>query len=176
MLITIRHGRTDYNEKRVFSGTGDVPRLTKQAHLDAYELGKELKKYNLDIAIVSPLTRAKETFEELNKSLNIEMKVDDLLIERNFKDYEGKPIALLDPSIYWDMDNNSYEIEVLEEFANRIELALNKIKETYKDKNILIVAHSGVCRAIKYLIEGKVNRKWYTYSMENLKAYVYKEW
>jgi len=71
MLVTIRHGQTDYNIKRVFSGKEDTPRLTNEAHLKAYEVGKILKDYNLELAIISPLTRALETFLEINKSINI---------------------------------------------------------------------------------------------------------
>ena len=75
MLITIRHGKTDYNEKRLFSGIGDEPRLTKESLLKAYDLGKELLNYNLDVAFVSPLTRAKQTFSEINKISFYEMTI-----------------------------------------------------------------------------------------------------
>lgn len=177
MLVTIRHGKTDYNEQRLFSGKGDNPRLTTDALISAYKLGKEFVQYNLDIALISPLTRAKQTFNEINKTLNIECVVEDLLIERDFYGYEAKPISSLDPHIYWDMDKSDiYDIEKLSNLVSRVEKALNIIKEQYKDKNVLIVAHSGVCRAIKYIVEGKVNKKWYEYDMSNLKAYVYKEW
>ena len=130
MLITIRHGQTDYNEKRVFSGKGDEPRLTLDAHLKAYELGKELRQYDLDVAIISPLTRARQTFDEINKTINIECIKEDLLIERDFYKYEGKSLELLDPHIYWDMDKSDiYEIEKLSSLVSRVEIALNKIKE-----------------------------------------------
>ena len=71
MLVTIRHARTDYNVKRVFSGKEDTPRLTSEGHLSAYEVGKLIKDYNLDLAVISPLTRVEETFLEINKSINI---------------------------------------------------------------------------------------------------------
>ena len=177
MLVTVRHGKTDYNEKRIFSGLGDEPRLTKDSLLKAYELGKELKALNIDMAFVSPLTRAKQTFEEINKSLNVSCYIEKDFIERDFKGYEKTLIDLLDPKDYWDMDNcKKYDMETLEELANRVERALLKIKEKYYDKNVLIVAHSGICRAIKYIVEGKTNKRWYEYEMSNLKAYYYKNW
>ena len=177
MLITIRHGKTDYNEKRLFSGIGDEPRLTKESLLKAYDLGKELLNYNLDVAFVSPLTRAKQTFSEINKSLGIEMIEDSHFIERNFKEYEKTSIDLLDPQIYWNMEKDSlYDMESLEDLISRVEEGLRIIKHKYSDKNVLIVAHSGICRAIKYILEGKVNPKWYEYDMANLKVYAYKNW
>lgn len=177
MLITVRHGKTDYNEKRLFSGLGDEPRLTSESISKAYELGKDLKKYNIDIAFVSPLTRAKQTLEEINKTLNIEMIVENNFIERDFKKYELTNINLVDPTIYWNVDKNEqYDMEPLSNVITRVEIALNKIREKYHNKNVLIVAHSGICRAIKYIVEGKVNPNWYEYDMSNLKAYVYKEW
>ena len=184
MLVTVRHGKTDYNEKRIFSGLGDEPRLTKDSLLKAYELGKELKALNIDMAFVSPLTRAQQTFEEINKSLNIPFNTEVGFIERNFKEYEKTLIDLIDPKDYWDMDNcKKYDIfkKKLDEKRlhvrnSFIEFALMKIKEKYHDKNVLIVAHSGICRAIKYIVEGKTNRRWYEYDMSNLKAYYYKNW
>lgn len=177
MLVTIRHGKTDYNEKRLFSGLGDEPRLTKESLLKAYDLGKELIELNLEVAFVSPLARARQTLEEINKSLNIPTYIENDFIERDFKEYENTLIDLIDPKDYWDMDNcKKYDMETLDELVERVERALRNIKEKYSNKNILIVAHSGVCRAIKYIVEGKVNKRWYEYDMSNLKAYVYKEW
>lgn len=177
MLVTIRHGQTDYNKKRIFSGLGDEPRLTDEAIVQAFHSGEKLKDLGIEIAIVSPLTRAKQTFEEINKSINVEMHVDNRLIERDFKSYENTNIDLIDPKDYWDMDNcKKYDMETLEELADRVEKALNDVKEKYHDKNVLIVAHSGVCRAIKYIVEGKINKHWYEYHMDNLKAYIYQNW
>jgi len=177
MLVTIRHGQTDYNIKRVFSGKEDTPRLTNEAHLKAYEVGKILKDYNLELAIISPLTRALETFLEINKSINIPYIKDDLLIERDFKEYEGNPISLLNPSVYWNIETpNSIDIESMEDVINRVEECLNKIKKEYPNKNILIIAHSGICRAIKYIVEGKKEKDLSKYEMKNLEVYAYKEW
>ena len=177
MLITIRHGKTDYNLKRLFSGASDKPKLLQESLAKAYELGKELLGYNIDIAFVSPLTRAKQTFNEINKSLNIDMVIEENFIERDFKAYEFTPIENLDPQIYWNMEKSEqYNMESLSDLVTRVEKALNKIRGKYQDKNVLIVAHSGVCRAVKYIVEGKVNNNWNDYNMENLKTYTYKEW
>lgn len=177
MLITIRHGQTDLNKEQVFCGRSDLPKLTKESIEEAYKKGKELAKYNIDVAFISPLTRAKDTFNEINKSLNVKGFVLDELIERDFKGYEAKSISLISREVYWNIDGDgSYDIEPLSDMVKRVERALNKIKEEYKDKNVLIVAHSGVCRVIRHIVEGKKENKLYTFKMENLHVDIFKEW
>ena len=177
MLVTIRHAQTDYNVKRVFSGKEDTPRLTLKGHNDAYELGKEIMDLNIDLAFISPLTRVEETFLEINKSINVAYIKDDLLIERDFKEYEGKEISLIPKSDYWNiLTPRNLNVESMESVINRVKLFLNKIKEEYPNKNILIVSHSGVCRAIKYILEGEKEKDLSKYDMPNLKVCVYREW
>lgn len=177
MLIAIRHGTTDYNEARIFSGHGDQPRLTNEALNQAFDIGKILKNYNLDLAFISPLTRAKQTFNEINKSLNIPSYTLEGLMERDFYKYEGAPLTSLDKTVYWDMDKSFvYDIEDIDDFVFRIEKSLNYIKVNFPNKKVLIVAHSGVCRAIKYIMEGKINRKWYLSDMNNLQVSVFENW
>ena len=177
MLVTIRHGQTDLNKLEVFCGRDDSPRLTKESIIATFNKGKELKEYNFDIAFISPLTRAKQTFNELNKSLNIEGIVLDELIERDFKEYDRKSISLISREIYWNIDkDHEYDIEPLKDMVVRIENALNYIRENYHDKNVLIVAHSGVCRVIRHILEGKKENRLYTFKMENLHTDVFKEW
>lgn len=177
MLVAMRHGQTDLNKLEVFCGRDDSPRLTKESLIETFEKGKELKKYNFDIAFISPLTRAKQTFNELNKSLNIESIVLEDLIERDFKEYDRKSISLISREIYWNIDGDgAYDIEPLKDMIIRVERALDYIRDNYKDKNVLIVAHSGVCRVIRHILEGKKENKLYTFKMENLHTDVYKEW
>ena len=177
MLITIRHGETDYNKMGRYSGRGDKAKITSEAHKQAYELGKELVKYDLEIACLSPLKRAKETFEEINKTLNIPFIVINGLIERDYKEYEGKPYATLPRKDYWKLDCVSeYDIESTSSVIARVEEALNEIRDKYHDKNVLIVAHAGICRVIRYLLEGKKVNNLREYPMENLQVYEYREW
>ena len=145
--------------------------------MEAFDKGKILKEYNLDIAYISPLTRAKHTYDELNKSLNIPYYIDENLKERDFKSYEGKVYESIDYSIVWDIElSKNIDIEPIEELVTRVECALNRIRLEAYNKNVLIVAHSGVCRAIRYIIEGKKEKDLRNFKMENLHIDVYKEW
>ena len=177
MLITVRHGKTNYNLNRLYSGINDSPILLDEAKKQAFEKGKILKQYNLDIAYISPLIRAKDTFIEINKTLNIPFIEDIDLIERDFKEYEGKPYESFNYSICWNIEKSKdVKIESIEDMVNRIERTLNKIKKESKGKNVLIVAHSGTCRVIKYIMKGKNEKDLKNYPMENLQIDIYKEW
>jgi len=115
-----------------------------------------------------------ETSAPVSRTISEDM---NRLIERDFKEYEGNPISLLNPSVYWNIETpNSIDIESMEDVINRVEECLNKIKKEYPNKNILIIAHSGICRAIKYIVEGKKEKDLSKYEMKNLEVYAYKEW
>ncbi len=177
MLVTIRHGETNFNVKRLYSGVNDLPLLTENAKLEAFKKGELLKQYNFDVAYISPLTRAFETYNELNKSLNIPYIKDQNLVERDFKAYEGKVYEAIDYSIIWNVElSKSIDIETIDDLTIRVEKVLNRIKEESPNKNVLIVAHSGVCRVIRYILEGKKENDLRNYKMENLHIDVYKEW
>jgi probable phosphoglycerate mutase len=177
LLITIRHGETDYNVNKLYSGNDDAPRLTAKGHIDAYNVGKELNQYKIDIAIVSPLTRAIETYNEINKSINVDYVIDSNLVERDFKAYNGKPFEVIDKHVYLDVNKQDvYDIETIKEMVKRVKIALNNIKNNYKDKNVLIVAHSQICKVIKYIIEGEKETNLNNYRTMNLQISIYKEW
>ena len=168
---------TDYNLNRLYSGVNNNPILLEESKEAAYQIGKKLKVYNLDIAYISPLLRAKETFFEINKTVNIPFLEDEKLIERNFKNYEGKEYETFNYSICWDVEKSKdVDIESIDDMVIRIEKVLKRIKEEAKDKNVLIVAHSGTCRVIRYIIEGKKEKDLRNYKMDNLQMYVYNEW
>lgn len=177
MLVTVRHGKTDYNLNRLYSGINNNPILLKESKDEAYKLGKVISQYNLEIAYISPLIRAKQTFDEINKTLNIPYLEDTNLVERDFKEYEGKVYETFNYAICWNVEESkNVDIESIESMVNRIEKVLSRIKQEANDKNVLIVAHSGTCRVIRYIIEGKKEKDLRNFKMDNLQVNVYKEW
>lgn len=177
MLITIRHGQTNYNKQGLYSGISDIPVLTKAAKFEAYKKGKILKEYDIDIAYISPLFRVRETFYEINKNLNIDSIEDSHLVERDFKAYEGKEYSTFNYDICWDIEKSKgVDIESIESMVFRIEAVLERIKKECPNKNVLIVAHSGVCRVIRYILEGKKEKDLKVYKMENLHIDIYDNW
>jgi uncharacterized phosphatase len=86
-LCLVRHGETDWNSLGKLQGRADIP-LNKIGVLQAEECREVLKSSKWDVIITSPLKRAKETAEIINKELKspiVEM-VD--FIERYYGDAE----------------------------------------------------------------------------------------
>lgn len=143
-LYLIRHGKTEYNEKRLYCGSSDI---------SLSPLGrKEIEEKTLNLLgekfFTTGMKRTNETFEILFE--NKEYEVIEELREYNFGDFEGYS--------YEDLKNNGdyknwitdttkeYKIpngESKREFYKRIEEGLNKALEKFEDNGV-IVCHGGV--------------------------------
>ena len=152
-LYVVRHGQTDWNKESKVQGKTDIP-LNEEGIKEAQELKELVCKLNLDLVITSPLKRALETAKILTDN-KVKIITDDRIIERDWGLNEGKLLQEVDRvkcwNVYLNIDENN--IEKVQDFLSRISLFLEDIINKYPDKNILIVAHSAVSRAIHYLIE-----------------------
>lgn len=91
-LVLVRHGRSAWNDKGIWTGITDVP-LTDEGRDEAHRTAVELADIHFDIGITSKLIRAKETLEIVLKDLkqqNIPIEEDAALNERDYGDYTGK--------------------------------------------------------------------------------------
>lgn len=57
--------------------------------------------------------------------------------------------------------------------AYRIYGLIDKLKEQYQDKNILIISHGGVCRIIRTYFQDMTNDEFFDYTLENGKLEEY---
>ncbi|MBM3708925.1 MAG: histidine phosphatase family protein [Actinobacteria bacterium] len=104
VIFLIRHGNTEFNEKKLFRGHFDVP-LDSAGIKQAEKTGKFLKDINLNIIYSSPLSRAYRTAEIIKKyqKNNIEIIKEDGFKDLNFGEWEGKDYdeaKLLYPEIF----------------------------------------------------------------------------
>lgn len=90
-LILVRHGRSEWNDKGLWTGFTDVP-LVEQGRQEARRAAQALKGLPIDFAYTSLLQRAKETLEIVLKELSLTVPVteDFALNERNYGVYTGK--------------------------------------------------------------------------------------
>ena len=160
-LILIRHGQTDWNLKKRYSGFLDVD-LNKEGRKQARQLHKRLKAEKIDKVYVSDRKRAIQTAAVIFKSAEVE-KVADLR-EVHFGIFEGltyKELMKKHPLIYkqWLKDPYSIKIpkgESLKEFKNRIVRAIKKIAALNKNKTAAIVCHGGVISIfINYVLKSR---------------------
>ncbi|MFR5951438.1 MAG: histidine phosphatase family protein [Clostridia bacterium] len=151
-IYVTRHGQTDWNVQGKTQGRADIE-LNEVGIKQAKQTKEELKNIDIDLIICSPLKRAKKTAEIINEGRNIPIIFDDQIIERNFGEFEGEKIKFDE---FWDYNAHPryQRAETIQEIISRISNFLDKIKEEYKDKNVLLVTHGCVSIAINCYFKG----------------------
>lgn len=99
-IFLARHGMTAYNEKDLLQGRIDLP-LSEKGKLEAESLAEILKNEKIEIIFHSPLTRARETAEIINRHHNLELQTIDCFTEIDMGDWEGQ--------YYYDMIDKNKE-------------------------------------------------------------------
>ena len=164
MIYVVRHGHTDWNNKKITMGRKDIS-LNELGVEEAYNTSKLLEKIDFDLIICSPLIRARQTADIINKNRNNQIVFDERILERSMGDLEGKHYTD-DNSQIWDININANgnNIETMEDFKSRVYDFLIEIENKYSDKNILLVTHGGVSALINCyfndnLYEGTISNK-----------------
>ena len=87
-IFITRHGQTEWNALGKLQGRKDI-KLNEIGREQAVTTSEKIKNEKIDIIITSPLKRARETAEIINKQFNVEIVEDDRLMERCYGDFEG---------------------------------------------------------------------------------------
>jgi len=93
VLVLVRHGQSEWNEKNLFTGWRD-PDLTEKGVAEAITAGEHLKSagHTFDVAFTSVLTRAQHTLNLILTTLDqvgLETHQDQALNERDYGDLSG---------------------------------------------------------------------------------------
>lgn len=143
-LYLIRHGQTEWNQTGQHTSYTDLS-LTKEGQNQARYLQDRLDKVSIKKAISSPMKRAKETAALAGFS---DPTIDELLVEWNYGDYEGKTTpeikeTLPDWNIFTHGAKGGESIKDVEERANRwiADLELG-------EENIVIFSHGHFLRVL----------------------------
>lgn len=152
MIYFVRHGQTDLNKQHVFQGSIDEP-LNELGMLQAIEVATKLKNEKIDVIYSSPLKRAYTTAEAVNKFHNVEILKDKRISELNLGKLEGQHYdkESLEKLI---KSSKEYGGEGVEDLIKRVKKFLQDI-ENQKGKNILVVAHGGVYKAMYFCLTGE---------------------
>ena len=142
-IYYVRHGQTDWNLERKMQGGGTEKALNETGIKQAQETREELENIKYDIVICSPMHRAMQTAEIINKGKNVQVTTDE--IEKRIWDY--------------DLNYQIPEGENLHDFEKRILEFLKEMKQKYSDKTVLIVAHGGVAKVLKTHLYGMPKSK-----------------
>ena len=173
-IFVARHGQTVWNAQNKVCGITNVE-LTEKGIEQAKKLAETVQNYSIDIILSSPLKRAVETSKIVAAKNNIPMQIEELLIEQDYGIYEG--VDRKNESFLANKRNFAYrypEGESMMQVAYRIYGLIEKLKEQYKGKNILMISHGGVCRIIRTYFCDMTNDEFFNYTLENGKLEEYK--
>ena len=154
-ILLTRHGQTEWNVLKKVQGKADIE-LNEKGIQQAEETREILKNEKIDLILCSPLKRAIQTAEIINRERNIEMIIDERISERDFGEFEGMINTEFDFNTFWSYKQNlKYnKAENIRDFFKRIYSFLDSVKNEYAGKRILIVSHGGVSIPVKCYFDG----------------------
>ncbi len=90
-LVLVRHGKSEWNEKGLWTGWRDIP-LAQAGFEEAKRTGDQLKDIKFDYAFTSALIRAQQTLDEILKVINQSPPITktQALNERDYGAYTEK--------------------------------------------------------------------------------------
>ena len=168
-FIIIRHGYSEGNKEKRFSGQMDIP-LDQIGVFQAKCIAKYIvENFNIDSIYASDLSRAYETVKPLADELGIEIIKDENLREIDVGKWQGMLIETVkenypeefelyraNPGILRFVDGESYE-----DAMYRSSGAFEKIAQENDGKTVVVGTHGGIIRAL--------NAKWDRVPLEKMK-------
>lgn len=153
-LYVVRHGETLENANDCLVGRINSS-LTVEGINQAKVVKEKFKDINIDLIVSSPLDRCKQTAEVISDNI-IPIIYSDKLLGRDHGEFTGKPKSSMNFDEYWNYNKNiQYErAESVKDLYDRVDNLIKELKEEYKDKNIIIVTHSGIMRILYYYFKG----------------------
>jgi len=160
----LRHGKTVWNLEKRVQGRLDSP-LTDQGRRScnrwAILLAAGVIKWNRIIA--SPLQRAVDTAEIINRRLQVSIQVEPALREQDWGQWEGVTIRDLRARFTDEFDrqvSRGWDFcppggESRQAVRLRALAALHRLADRHPGENILLITHLGVIKSILYAINGR---------------------
>jgi glycerol-3-phosphate cytidylyltransferase len=173
--IFVRHGQTYWNKNGIMHGQFDIP-LNYTGIKQAKKISEELKLEHFDLCFTSTLKRAKSTaYSILLHHKNTKIHYDERLMELSKGLLEGK--HLNSEKLLKSEDVNfirKFNIESKLEFFARVKNFVDEVEKKYKNKKILIVAHSGTIKMLFFCFnypKVPLHKAYYDLHIKNCKAY-----
>lgn len=174
-LLLLRHGQIHANRKGLWHGSTDAP-LTWRGRRQVQATARHVQASHHPLAAIytSPLTRCLDTAERIAERLGMETILIDELKEYAIGEWEGLPFAQLaethdfvDRAIA-DPDFAPPGGESLNDVANRIVPALERIHESHADdERVLVVGHgAALAVAVSAILDDDPSR-WVDYHFSN---------
>lgn len=159
-LILLRHGKTGFNEKKVYCGSSNPP-LSAQGIEETAQTAKLLESFAPDCAYSSEKQRAVQTAQIVVPHRPVTTVPS--LCELDFGDFEGlnaDEISRRMPDEWQAYLNDPYgycfpDGDCVSDFLKRSSEAVREIAKRHQGQRILIVTHKGVITAaLSYYLHG----------------------
>lgn len=167
-VILVRHGESTFNVERRIQGHCDQSSLTERGQADARRVGENLVGIPFSAAYSSPLQRAQQTarliLETAQLSQDFPLHLSDNLKEINLAEWEGmlfQEIQERFPDAYELWQNHPHDLQMTRDTATGTETFYpvrslfeqaqqfwDEILPNHLGETILVVAHSGINRAL----------------------------
>ncbi len=158
-IYFVRHGQTEHNVLNIHQN--ENTEISAVGLKQAKILAKRFSKIPIDIIFASPMQRAKQTVEIINKKLKKEIVYSDLVREwKRPAELEGKKkedtvISEIHKIINLHQDDPNWHYSDEEnfiEFKNRVTKFLDFLTTEVKQENVLIVSHGGTIKMFALLM------------------------
>lgn len=183
-LVLVRHGKSEWNEKGLWTGWRDIP-LAPVGHDEARRTGEALTDINFDYAYTSALTRAQQTLDDILKIIHQTPPVvnNEALNERDYGDYTEKNKWDIQKEVgeeefqkirrSWDYPPpNGESLKMV--YERVLPYYLSEIEPKLKEgKNVIIAAHGNSLRALVKHLENISDEEIANLEIGTGEAYVY---
>ncbi len=182
-VILVRHGESTSNLQGLAQGRGLrdrpelQPTLTEKGIAQAEAVGAVLAKLPIDRMFVSPLRRAQETAMRINalRSPALVTEVLEDLCEIDLPAWEGKSfeeIRQTDPDRYYAWHNTPHLLEMggkfpVQDLFNQAQRLWEQCLPAWQGQTILLVAHSGINRALIATAVGIAPDRYHCFGQSN---------
>jgi isoleucyl-tRNA synthetase len=165
--FVMRHGEGEHNVQAICSGIpNDEYHLTEKGKEQVVASAQNLKDKKIDVLIVSPFVRTRETASLVAKEINFpedKIIVDEKLHELYWGDFEKKPLKDFMDVRETYMDSQNLEVKIpggesFQDAKNRFGDFIEELENKYQNKNILLVGH-GIMLEMMPPIVGLMNKK-----------------
>lgn len=152
-LLFVRHGQTDFNrEGRMMGQEFDLP--LNAVGIAQVENTALFLSHDIAAIISSPLKRAHQTAEIINKKLHKKIELNDDIKEMSYGSLAGKTWSEIEAETGDNtahekdtdvtFDYRPYGGETAENFKRRVAKFVGELKSRYENKIVLVTSHGGV--------------------------------
>ena len=156
MIIFLRHGQAENNTKKILAGRTPGINLTDEGKKQANQAGKMLESLDISAIYSSPIDRAVQTAEIIQKHCNIEYKLDDRLIELDMGQFTMMPyqeIFSKHGNVFLKFYSGSEEVskngvETFAQVKKRVDEMVDFVITKHKNENVVLITHMDPIKAM----------------------------